>query len=236
VIAFRVSRREANAFKALAEVDRRKLNGLARSAAYMRQVVRRSMRERKSPSKPGQPPSARIDRNNGQPLRNLMVWGLDLAKGVDRATAVIGPLPLKGAKQNEAPRLHEFGGWMRNTLHRDLKVGSGAVIAVIAGPKRTRSVYDRRRLQRTSRWKTTTMKQVRVGPKPSDLATVVFKRLRTPREVWFAKGIQEDLWGPPMIRLPERSFLRANAKRIGPQLAREFEGAMRGRKGAPDVG
>ena len=119
---------------------------------------------------------------------------------------------------------------MRNSLHRDLKVGSGAAIAIIASPKRTRSEYDAKRLRRAKRWKATTIREVRAGPKPSDIATVVFKRLRTPREVWFAKGIQEDLWGPPMVRLPERSFLTANAKRIGPQMAGKFGAAMAGRK------
>lgn len=234
MITMRVTRREADAFLALDEVNRRKLDGLARAAGYLRQVSRRSMRERKGPSKPGQPPSARIDRKNGQPLRNLMAWGLDLSRGVDEATAVVGPLPLEGAQQNQAPRLHEFGGWMKNTLHRDLKVGSGAVIAVIAGPKRSRSTYDRRRLRNASRWNAKTIREVRVGPRSSDLATVVFKRLRTPREVWFAKGIQEDLWGPPMIWLPRRSFLRKNAERVAAQLERRFAQAMAGRSGSPD--
>lgn len=231
-----VTRDQANVFKALQEVDRRKLDGLARAAGYMRKAVQRSMRERTSSSKPGSPPAARMDRKNGQPLRNLMVWGLDLSRGVDRATAIVGPLPLRGAKQEPTPRLHEFGGRMKNSLHRDLKIGSGAAIAILsnAGPKRMRSGLDKRNLARIKRWNAKTIRQVRAGPKKTDLATVVFKRLRTSREVHFAKGIQVDLWGPAMIRLPKRSFLAANAARLASKMAGRFAGAMAGRKGSPD--
>lgn len=233
-----VDRSKADLFKALAEVDRRKLDGLARAAGYLRSASRRSMRRRKSSSKPGQPPSARTDRKNGQPLRNLMAWGLDLSGGMEKAVAVVGPLPLEGsAKQNQAPRLHEFGGWMKNTLHRDLKVGSGAVIAVIssAGPAKRRSYYDDRRLRQARRWNAKTIKQVRAGPKTTDQAWVIFTKLRTPRQVAIAKAIQEDLWGAPMVWLPRRSFLAKVAERVSGGMRSEFAKAMAGKASTRNV-
>lgn len=232
-----VDRSKADLFKALAEVDRRKLDGLARAAGWLRRSSKNAMRERKSSSKPGQPPSARLDKKRGgKALRNLMAWGLDLSGGIEKATAVVGPLPLEGAKQNQAPRLHEFGGWMKNTLHRDLKVGSGAVIAVIssAGPAKRRSYYDDRRLRQARRWNAKTIKQVRAGPKTTDQAWVIFTKLRTPRQVAIAKAIQEDLWGAPMVWLPRRSFLVKVAERVVPRMHSRFRDAMAGKAGSPD--
>jgi hypothetical protein len=74
---------------------------LSKLGAFVRRSAQTSMKYRRGPSKPGQPPSAH--REFGALLRKLLFFAYDEKS----ETAVVGPVAHRNA---EAPRLNEFGG------------------------------------------------------------------------------------------------------------------------------
>lgn len=86
-------------------VDRAKRQALSKAGAFIRQRARTSMRRRRGPAPPGQPPHA----HEGS-LRRLILFGYDRASD----SVVVGPLRLN--KPGEAPSVLEFGG--RTTVER----------------------------------------------------------------------------------------------------------------------
>lgn len=239
MISLKVTRAQFFDRQLLAAIDRRRLDGMAQAGAYLRTAIQRSMRRRARPSAVGEPPSARTDRTFrgrkvGGALRNLMSFGYDSRKGV----VIVGPEPLsRGGPMgfpNWSPYLSllEFGGLMRNTLHRDLRIGMGAAVVVHRSP-RGRGLKNRNRSAKAwkadpTRWRTT--KEVRVGPRPSDKALVTFAKLRTPTQLARAKDIQTALWGPRFVNLGGRSYLRSNLLKHQDTLARIIEDSVLGRR------
>lgn len=103
------------------EVERIEFEGLKRNAFYLRRVARNSIRRRKEPSKPGQPPrSVRGD------LKRGIYAMLD-----GRGSAVVGPVKFDWG--TGAPNTLEFGGEtvIDNSVRR--KVGDGGEIRVVSG-------------------------------------------------------------------------------------------------------
>lgn len=79
-------------------LDKNRRRALARGGAFVRTTARRSMRRKKGPSSPGQPPHA----HEGS-LRKLIFFGYDR----DTKSVVVGPLPIK---RSPVPSVLEFGG------------------------------------------------------------------------------------------------------------------------------
>lgn len=88
---------------------------LSRFGAFVRQRARTSMRRRKDPAPPGQPPSAHV---------GLLRQHLYFAWDQDHRSVVIGPVRLNQRQAAEAPPLLEYGGtamrsrWGRTYLAR----------------------------------------------------------------------------------------------------------------------
>lgn len=97
--------------KVMAAVDKARRRALSRSGAYIRTAARSSIRPRKSYSQPGQPPHS----HEGS-LRNLILFGYDAASD----SVVVGPV---GFRRSTVPNLLEFGGKVRNTRRRVIRVG-----------------------------------------------------------------------------------------------------------------
>jgi hypothetical protein len=83
-------------------VDRKTMRVFKRFGAFVRLVAQRSMRRRKTPSPPGQPPSV----HKGQ-LRKFIFFSFDER----RKSVVIGPTLLRS--DSPVPALHEHSGVRR---------------------------------------------------------------------------------------------------------------------------
>jgi len=117
---------------------------LAKAGAFIQRRAKSSMRERKQPSPPGQPPSV----HKGA-LRRLLFFSYD-----DRAqSVVVGPVPLNFI--GVVPPALEYGGQTRrkNQLRRIRRVGTRGEIELDAPPaRRVRQQWNRKRDQATGRW------------------------------------------------------------------------------------
>jgi len=82
-------------------VDRATRRVFSRFGAFVRRTARSSIRKRKKPSAPGQPPSS----HKGL-LKRFIFFGYDRTK----KSVVIGPVRLTGAGRGKAPSLLEYGG------------------------------------------------------------------------------------------------------------------------------
>jgi hypothetical protein len=87
----------------LSATDRAERKVLSRFGAFVRTRARTSIRQRKGPSAPGQPPSS----HTGLLKRNIF-FVYDRA----RHSVLIGPI-LLNQKVGDAPRALEAGGWSR---------------------------------------------------------------------------------------------------------------------------
>jgi len=83
-------------------VDQKTLRVFKRFGAFVRLVAQRSMRRRKAPAPPGQPPSARKGH-----LRKLIFFSFDER----RKSVVVGPILLRS--DSPVPALHEHSGVRR---------------------------------------------------------------------------------------------------------------------------
>lgn len=80
-------------------VDRARRRALVRSGAYVRTVAKRSIRRRKGPSRPGQPPHSHVGL-----LRDQIFYAYDPR----RESVVVGPRVFHEAR--DVPGVLEFGG------------------------------------------------------------------------------------------------------------------------------
>ena len=87
-------------------VDKATRRVLSRFGAFVRNTARKSIRRRKRPAEPGQPPSSHTGL-----LRRFIFFGYDPAPG--RQSVVIGPERLTRRGRGEAPPLLEYGGSQR---------------------------------------------------------------------------------------------------------------------------
>ena len=92
----------------MSKVDRSTRRVLSRFGAYVRTTARHSIRKRKRPSRPGEPPSSHTGL-----LKRFIFFGYDR----DRRSVVIGPERL-GNKAGDAPSALEYGGTSTVTEER----------------------------------------------------------------------------------------------------------------------
>lgn len=116
-MTFGVTYKVKNAFfdrKAVAaEIGAKSAKALSKFGGYVRKTAQRSMRRRKKPSEPGQPPSTH-SRDAVASLRNIL-YALDRNSPLGRV--VVGPVLLNQKQyiggvltSGTVPQLHEFGG------------------------------------------------------------------------------------------------------------------------------
>lgn len=94
----------------IAAMDETTLKALSKAGAFIRQRARTSMRRRKRPSEPGQPPSV----HSGE-LREYLFFAWDASS----RSVVVGPA---GFKNSDVPNLQEFGGVRTNQRERTIRV------------------------------------------------------------------------------------------------------------------
>lgn len=87
------------------EVDRARRRALSRSGGYVRRIAMRSMRKRRGPSAPGQPPHA----HEGGLRRNVY-----FAYEPRRESVWVGPVAYPNSR---VPRLLEYGGTVRVPMY-----------------------------------------------------------------------------------------------------------------------
>lgn len=85
----------------------------ARQGALIRTIARRSIRKRKRPSNPGDPPTSRTGL-----LKNFLFYSWDPST----QSVVVGPEKLFGVSSVDAPEALEFGGTSRDARGRRLKI------------------------------------------------------------------------------------------------------------------
>jgi hypothetical protein len=185
------------------EVERIEFEGLKRNAMYIRKVARNSIRRRKSPSKPGQPPRS---------VRGDLKRGIEahFERGVNES--VVGPMGFgwsKGAQLVGAPNVLEFGG--DTVIDRSVvrKVGDGGEVRVVsgaaAGVKRDSSGKFLRASQRG--------KEVRPGVR------VVYGKIRTQAQAERATRINREIFAPQPVRVAARPFMAPALEKSLPKLA-----------------
>jgi hypothetical protein len=91
---------------------------LSKFGAFVRRTARGSIRKRKKPSPPGQPPSSHVGL-----LKKFIFFGYEPAK----RSVVIGPVRLSQQGRGEAPHLLEYGG--TGTVQRKGKRRRGKIRA-----------------------------------------------------------------------------------------------------------
>lgn len=116
-------------------IGRAAKKNISKAAAFVRTRAKGSLRRRKKPSKPGQPPSVHSTDSNAT-LRKIL-----FAYNADTQSAVVGPVKLNGRTSYIVPQVLEKGG---SPTVRQKRVGKSWVAAgrrVRPGqPTRTRSV------------------------------------------------------------------------------------------------
>jgi hypothetical protein len=95
-------------------LGKKKASLLARLGGYCRRVAQRSMRRRKGPSKPGQPPHA----HRYSYLRDYVMFAFILADD----QVVVGPIRLESSDyySKPLPAVHEFGGVFKSWKKRSI--------------------------------------------------------------------------------------------------------------------
>lgn len=96
----------------LAKIDGAKRKNLSLSGAILRRSAQESMRYRRKPSEPGQPPSAHKE-GRGPLLRKRLFFAFEPST----ESVVVGPEALAGSKV-EAPEVMEHGGTLERSYYR----------------------------------------------------------------------------------------------------------------------
>ncbi len=156
---------------------------LLSSGAWVRSVARRSMRYRKSPSRPGEPPSARQG-----PARSLLRRMLYFAYDAQGDEVVAGPVKL--GQESGVPNLHEFGGIQGVIQRGKLRVGMTAAIRIVKG----------RRIEIGP--------HIKAAHKDTKGRRVVYAKLKTPGQVEQAHKVEDELYGFRDRRFPKRPYMR----------------------------
>lgn len=122
-----------------AALGRARTKVLKKAGAFVRRGARSSMRRRKKPSEPGQPPSAHA----GKGLKSLKTILFAFDSSTD--SVVVGPMAFNQVNHISVPALHEYGGtqlipefryvyaksatqWRRVNHRRKLRPTEGATI------------------------------------------------------------------------------------------------------------
>jgi len=156
---------------------------LLSSGAWVRSVARRSMRYRKSKSRPGEPPSARQG-----PARSLLRRMLYFAYDAQADQVVVGPIKL--GQESGVPNLHEFGGVQQAVRRKAKRVGDTGPIRIID--------------EQFFNFGAAT-KFARHDPKQRQ---IVYVRLKTAKQAAESTEIEETLYASLDRRFPKRAYMR----------------------------
>jgi hypothetical protein len=107
MIGFEIKRMFFDRQAVVSKVDAATRRVLSKFGAFVRRSAKSSIRKRKKPAPPGQPPSSHTGL-----LKKFIFFGYDAA----RQSVVIGPTRLNQKGRGEAPPLLEYGG--KTTLKR----------------------------------------------------------------------------------------------------------------------
>jgi len=107
MIGFDIKRMFFDRQAVISKVDAATRRVLSKFGAFVRRSAKSSIRKRKKPAPPGQPPSSHTGL-----LKKFIFFGYDAA----RQSVVIGPTRLNQKGRGEAPPLLEYGG--KTTLKR----------------------------------------------------------------------------------------------------------------------
>lgn len=107
MIGFEIKRMFFDRQAVISKVDAATRRVLSKFGAFVRRSAKSSIRKRKKPAPPGQPPSSHTGL-----LKKFIFFGYDAA----RQSVVIGPTRLNQKGRGEAPPLLEYGG--KTTLKR----------------------------------------------------------------------------------------------------------------------
>lgn len=198
--------------RVMAAVARGKRAALSKGAALVRLIAKRSIRKRKGPSKPGNPPHS----HKGQ-LRNLLFYAYD----PNTESAVAGPARL--TRSTEAPATLEFGGSVPSGFRdrrRVRKVGDGGEIRVsggrFSGPGRGKGGRF------TSRGQTTKRVDASGGS-----VFVTYTRLDTAAQAARATAINADLYRPGRVRIEPRPYMGPALRIASPALPSHWKNSVR---------
>lgn len=199
-------------FDRLSKDERLRKDPLIKGAVYVKRTAERSMRRRKKPSKPGEPPSARTDRPKGGALRDLLFAEWDATT----QTVVVGPKAI--GRNPHIPALHEFGESIANpTRMRARRIGGGGEIRLLTGgsARRARARGPGARLVRGD----------------AEGRAVVYTKLRTAKQVERARRINAMLYGnaPPRIKYPARPTMRPALAKSLLKMPEQFRNALQGK-------
>lgn len=101
MIGFDIKRMFFDRQAVVSKVDAATRRVLSKFGAFVRRSAKSSIRKRKKPAPPGQPPSSHTGL-----LKKFIFFGYD----ADRRSVVIGPTRLNQKGRGEAPPLLEYGG------------------------------------------------------------------------------------------------------------------------------
>ncbi len=170
MIAWRIHGLRMDDPAVLAKVDQANRRALSRYGNYVRVAARRSIRRRKSPSKPGNPP-----RNVTGLLKAGIMYGLDSTS----KSVIIGAAKIAGG--SDVPETLEYGSAFprreKNVARRLRKIGGGGEI--FASKRNTPGSFER---------------LVDGGTQ-----YVRYSILKTQKQVARANKINRRLYGPNMV-------------------------------------
>lgn len=181
---------------------------LLQIGAITRTIAQRSMRRRKSASKPGQPPSARLDNLQGGGLRDWILFALEPG---DRSL-IVGPIGFNSGRTG-VPALHEFGGSKKNERRKTYKIGMAGPIRAVSGLSVLGGKADYHLVAGVNAKikRKTTKGPTRYQKQFTDLPTkpwVTFVKIRTNKQLQRVEGVDEMLFGPRTLHYPPRPYMR----------------------------
>lgn len=172
-----------NRDKVMKAMDEATYFALMSSGAWVRKVAQRSMRYRKSKSRPGEPPSARQG-----PARSLLRSMLYFAYDFQSQEVVVGPVKL--GPESSVPSLHEYGG-VQQAVRRKPKIAGDT------GPIR---IVDDRVFEFGP--------STEFAKKDPKQRQIVYIRLKTAKQAAESTEIEETLYASLDRRFPKRPFMR----------------------------
>lgn len=205
-------------------VDRARQGALAKGAARVRSVARRSMRYRKwrpdaKGSPAGQPPFARTGR--GARKDALIRKGTYFFYDHATKSAVVGPVRLAGGGTG-APATMEFGGTVKGRDARTVRRvgGSGEIRADFGMTGR-----DAKGRYSSSGGRSTKVVRTSTGQR----ARVTYAKLKTAKQADRANRINNELYRPTAAAVPvaARPFMAPAMRSVAPELPSHWKNTVR---------
>lgn len=189
---------------------------LKSAGAYVRAVVRNSIKTRKNRNKnsaPGSPPFSHPDNKGMQGFKKTIVFGVDLA----RRSVLVGPKKVVGGL-NELARVHEFGGTRYQRVVDEKFMDNGVAVGDIAplrGKFLTKKDVPVRRAEQKDPLTGDAVYWVKIRTRSqAEHASRLYRRM--------AKLLAEKT----KVKYPARPFMRPGLKKSLPALSRFWVNAI----------